>query len=53
MPFWAISGFLGTFLDYSRIFGYHFLAIPEFLGISVLVNFDFFKNSPHFWVLIL
>ena len=26
-------GFLGTFLGYSRIFGYHFLAIPEFLGI--------------------
>ena len=26
-------GFLGTFLGYSRIFGYHSLAIPGFLGI--------------------
>ena len=25
-------GFLGTFLGYSQIFGYHFLAIPGFLG---------------------
>ena len=41
-------GFLGTCLGYSRIFGYHFLAIPEFL-----VKFDFFKNNPDFGVLIL
>ena len=30
----------------SRIIGYHFLAIPGFLGIIFLVNFDFFKNNP-------
>ena len=31
--FWGVApGFLGTFLGYSRIFGYHFLAIPGFLG---------------------
>ena len=32
----------GTFFGYSRIFGYHFL-----------VQFDFFRNNPDFWVLIL
>ena len=32
---------LGTFFGYSRIFGYHFL-----------VQFDFFRNNPDFWVLI-
>ena len=31
--FGVAPGFLGTFLGYSRIFGYHFLAIPGFLGI--------------------
>ena len=36
--FWVAPGFLGTFLGYSRIFGYHFL-----------VKFDFFKNNPDFW----
>ena len=36
------AGFLGTFLGYSRIFGYHFL-----------VKFYFFKNNPDFGVLIL
>ena len=46
-------GFLGSFLGYSRIFGYHFLAIPGFLGIIFLVKFDFFKNNPDFGVLIL
>ena len=52
--FWFAPGFLGTFLGYSQIFGYHFLAIsPGFLGIIVLVKFDFFKNHPDSWVLIL
>ena len=37
----------------SRIFGYHFLAIPGFLGVIFLVKFDFFKNNPEFGVLIL
>ena len=32
--FWVAPGFLGTFLGYSRIFGYHFLTIPGFLGIT-------------------
>ena len=40
--FWFASGFLGMFLGYSQIFGYHFL-----------VKFDFFKNNPDFGVLIL
>ena len=40
--FGVASGFLGTFLGYSRIFGYHFL-----------VEFDFFQNNPDFGVLIL
>ena len=35
--FRAILGFLGTFMGYSRIFGYHFL-----------VKFDFFKNNQGF-----
>ena len=26
--FWVAPGFLGTFLGYSLIFGYYFLAIP-------------------------
>ena len=43
----------------SRIFGYHFLAIPGFLGIifwlfpDFWVKFDFFKNNPDYGVLIL
>ena len=46
--------YFGYFLGVcSRIFGYHFLAIPGFLGIIVLVKFDFFKNNPQFGVLIL
>ena len=36
-------GFLGIFLGYSRILGYHFLAIPGFLGII-------FWLFPDFWV---
>ena len=32
--FWSAPVFLGTFLGYSRIFGYHFL-----------VKFDFFTNN--------
>ena len=52
--FWGVApGFLGTFLGYSRIFGYHFLAISGFLGTILLVEFDFFKNNPDFGVLIL
>ena len=47
LDFWA------PFLGYSRIFGYHILAIPGFLGIMFLVKFNFFKNNPDFWVLIL
>ena len=39
---WGDSGFLGTFFSDSRIFEYHFL-----------VQFDFFRNNPDFWVLIL
>ena len=38
--FGVAPGFLGTFLGYSRIFGYHFL-----------VKFDFFQNNPDFGVL--
>ena len=51
--FWFAPKFLGTFLGYSRIFGYHFLAILGFLGIIFLVKFDLFKNNPDFGVLIL
>ena len=40
--FGVAPGFLGTFLGYSRIFGYHFL-----------VKFDFFRNNSDFGVLIL
>ena len=40
--FWVLfgvaPGLLGTFLGYSRIFGYHFLAIPGFLGIIFWQN---------------
>ena len=42
--FWV--PFLGCF----RIFGYLF---PDFWVSSFLVQFDFFRNNPHFWVLIL
>ena len=61
--FGGASGFLGTFLGYSLIFGYlfglfsdfwvPFWAIPGLLGIIFLVKFDFFRNNPDFWVLIL
>ena len=52
--FWGVApGFLGTFLGYSQIFGYHFLAILGFFGCHFLVKFDFFKNHPDFGVLIL
>ena len=44
-------GFLGTFLEYSQIFGYHFWLFPDF-GVSFLVKFDFFQNNPDFGVLI-
>ena len=47
--FWVTTGFLGTFLNYSRIFGYHFFAIPGFLGVIFFVKFDFFENNPDFW----
>ena len=40
--FGVAPGFLGTFLGYSRTFGYH-----------LLVKFDFFLNNPDFGVLIL
>ena len=40
--FGVAPGFLGTFLGYSRIFGYH-----------LLVKFNFFLNNPDFGVLIL
>ena len=40
--FGVAPGFLGTFLGYSRIFGYQFL-----------VKFDFFWNNPDFGLLIL
>ena len=51
--FWVAPGFLGTFLGYSEIFRYHFLAIPGFSGIIFfLAKFDFFKNIPDFLVLI-
>ena len=49
---WVASGFLGTFLGYSRIFGYHFWLFPDF-WVSFLVKFDFFQNNPDFGVLIL
>ena len=56
IPFWAISGFLGTFLGYSWIFGYLFGLFPDFcvsfFGYSrifgyhfFLVKFYFFKNN--------
>ena len=51
--FWVNPGFLGTFLGYSRIFEYHYLAISRFLGVIFLVKFDFFKNNPDFLALIL
>ena len=46
-------GFLGTFLGYSQIFGYLFGLFPDFWVSSFLVKFDFFRNNPDFWVLIL
>ena len=51
--FWVDPGILDTFLGYSQIFGYHFLAIPGFLGVIVLEKFHFFKNNQDFLVLIL
>ena len=55
--FWVAPGFLSTCFGYSQIFGYifgyRFIAIPGFLGIICLVKFDFFKNNPDFWVLLL
>ena len=51
--FWVDPALLDTFLGYSRIFGYHFLAIPGILGLTFLVKFDFFKNNPDLLELIL
>ena len=35
-------------------FGYFFwVSFPGFLGVILLVKFDFFKNNPDFFVLIL
>ena len=45
--FWVPS--LGCF----RIFGYLFRLFPDFCVSFFLVQFDFFRNNPHFWVLIL
>ena len=45
--FWV--PFLGCF----RIFGYLFQLFPDFWVSFFLVQFDFFRNNPHFWVLIL
>ena len=33
------------------LFWVPFSAIPAFLGIIFLVQFDFFRNNPDFWVL--
>ena len=41
-------GLLGTFLGYSRIFGYSWIFRCHFL-----VKLDFFQNNPDFGVLIL
>ena len=46
-------GFLGTFLCYSRIFGYHFFGYFQIFGYNFLVKFDFFWNNPDFGLLIL
>ena len=44
--FGVAPGFLGTFWGYSRIFGYHFLAIPGFLGIIFWgIDFDISIND--------
>ena len=40
--FWGAPGFLGTFWT-----------IPGFLSIILLIKFDFFRNNPDSWVLIL
>ena len=42
VPFLGCFRIFGYHFCYSRIFGYHFL-----------VQFDFFRNNPHFWVFIL
>ena len=46
-------GFLGTFLGYTRIFGYHFFGYFRIFGYHFLVKFDFFQNNSDFGVLIL
>ena len=44
---------LGAFSGVLPDFWVPFRAIPIFLGIILLVQFDFFRNNPDFWVLIL
>ena len=51
--FGVAPGFLGTFLGYSRIFGYHIFGYSRIFGYHVLVKFDFFRNNSDFGVLIL
>ena len=46
--FWGTPEFLGTFLDFSQIFGYLFGLFLDFLVLFVLVKFDLFKNNAHF-----
>ena len=45
--------YFGYFFGLLTDFWEPFWAILGFLGIIVWVKFDFFKNNPDFWVLIL
>ena len=45
--------YFGYFVGVLPDFWVPFRDIPGFLGINFLVKFDFFKNNPDFWVLIL
>ena len=55
--FWVLfgvaPGFLGTFLGYSRIFGYNFFGYSRIFEYHFLVKFDFVRNNPDFGLLIL
>ena len=44
---------LGTFLGVLSDIWVSFLTISGFLGAIFLVKFDFFRNNPDFFVLIL
>ena len=50
---WRYVIIFGTFSGVLRILGYLLRLFPDFWVSFFSVQFDFFRNNPDFWVLIL